>query len=297
MTGRAPRLRAVALFFLGLTLSGPLFAQSQITAEQERLALVAAIQKRLPDTGPTDWAQGIYVLTQKSGGVQVVPFNAENATNTADILAIGKKAWDRKFKNGKSLASCFPNGGKRVAATYPQYDTKTKRVVTLEIAINRCLQLHGEAEIDLSTSQLIGPLVAYARSLAQAQRVTVRVASVAAKEKFDSGKSLFSRRIGQRDLACASCHVLNAGNSAKDTQIAGMRAHEVGTSPAVGQATSWPKLEPGDRVRTLQMQFQHCMKRAEAEPFELGSEEFNDLEYFLTFVSNGLPIRSISVYR
>jgi sulfur-oxidizing protein SoxA len=39
------------------------------------------------------------------------------------------------------------------------------------------------------------------------------------------------------------------------------------------------------------------MKKAGAEPFLLGSEEFNNLEYFHAYVSNGLPIRPLVVQR
>ena len=273
-------------------------AESNLTPDQERLTLIKALQLRLPGTQPRDWALGGVVHSPNSGGsVEAIPFDADNATNSADILAIGKKAWDRKFKNGKSPAFCFPNGGKRVAATYPQYDAKAKQVVTLEMAINRCFKLHGEPEIELTNSMAMGPLSAYARSLSDSHRLTIRVSNAAATEKFNSGKSLFARRIGQQDLACASCHVLKAGSAHREKQSLSVEGRDITMSPVVGQATSWPKLEPGSKVRTLQMQFQSCMRRVGAEPFELGSEEFNNLEYFHAFVSNGLPVKSISIHR
>jgi hypothetical protein len=45
------------------------------------------------------------------------------------------------------------------------------------------------------------------------------------------------------------------------------------------------------------MQFQRCMQKSGAEPFALGTEEFNNLEYFLAFVSNGLTLRALAVQR
>ena len=255
-------------------------AQTVTSPDQQRLALIQALQKRMPGSSPADW-----VLGASSSGtvVQAIPLNASNATNSADILAIGKKAWERKFKDGKSFANCFPNGGKRVAATYPQFDAKTKQVVTVDMAISRCLALHGESEITAAS----GPLAAYFKSLSDGQRLTVRVGSVPAREKFDSGRSLFQRRIGQRDYACASCHVQNAGG------ILG----EKGLSAVVGQAVTWPRLQPGGSVLTLQAQFQKCMQRSGAEPFLLGSEELNNLEYYHAFLSNGLAMRALAVQR
>ena len=73
-------------------------AQTSATPEQQRQALIQALQKRFPGTSPADWVLG---AENPSAAVQAIPLNADNATNSADILAIGKKAWDRKFKNGK----------------------------------------------------------------------------------------------------------------------------------------------------------------------------------------------------
>ena len=260
--------------------------------------MIQALKKRLPGTQPGDWALGVDALAPAAGAnVQGIPFNAENATNSADILAIGKKLWDRKFKNGKSLAHCFPNGGKRVAATYPQYDAKTNLAITLEMAINRCLQLHREPEIEMRNTSVMGPLSAYARSLSEGQRLALRVGVPAARDKLDSGRDLFSRRIGQQNFACASCHVLQAGNMIGSGNVADLQGIPTVLSPVIGQATTWPKLQPGGTVRTLQMQYQLCMKRSGAEPFDLGSEELNNLEYYHTFISNGLPIRVLVVQR
>ena len=295
-----PRRSSVAGLIAGLLMLLPALAvaQSRPTPDQERLELKQALQARLPGTQPTDWALGADTLVPAVGGnVQAIPFNAENATNSADVLAIGKKLWDRKFKDGKSLTNCFPNGGKRVAATYPQYDAKAKLAITLEMAVNRCLQLHREPEIEMHNTLVMGPLSAYARSLSEGQRLALRVGVPAARDKLDSGKALFTRRIGQQNFACASCHVLQAGSVFGSGEQVGKRAVFTVLSPAIGQATTWPRLEPGGTVRTLQMQFQQCMKRSGAEPFELGSEELNNLEYYHTFLSNGLPIRVLAVQR
>ena len=257
--------------------------QTPATPDQQRQSLVQILQKRMTGTSPADWVAG----ANPSVVVQAIPLNADNATNNADILAIGKKAWDRKFKNGKSLAICFPNAGKRVAATYPQFDAKKRQVVTVEMAINSCLVLHGEPEIAAANAALMGPLSAYFKSLSDGQRLTVRVGSVQAREKYDAGLAMFQRRIGQQDAACASCHVQHAGNIYQ----------KLGLSAVVGQAVTWPRLQPGGQVLALQAQFQRCMQRSGAEPFPLGSEELNNLEYFHAFMSNGLMMRTLAVQR
>jgi sulfur-oxidizing protein SoxA len=271
---------------------------AETTPEQHRQALIKALQTRLPGTQPADWTFGGDTLAPSIGGnVQAIPFNADNATNSADILAIGKKIWERKFKNGKSIASCFPNGGKRMATGYPQFDVKLKKVVTLEMAINLCLQQHNETEIVHANIHLIGPLSAYARSLSDGLRLAIKVGTPAAKDRFDAGSALFARRIGQMNLACASCHVLQAGRIFGAVPSDPTIKNPGALSPALGQATSWPRLEPGGIVRSLQRQYQHCMRKVGAEPFELGSDDLNNLEYYHSVLSNGLAIRVLIVQR
>ena len=61
-------------------------------------------------------------------------------------------------------------------------------------------------------------------------------------------------------------------------------------SSSIGQAARWPFIRDGE-ARTLQAQIRACLERMGAAPFPAGSEELNDLEYFLTYLSNGLPVR------
>ena len=257
---------------------------STLSPEQDRAALIQALQKRLPGTRPEDWIIG---GTAFEPGVTAIPLTAANATNTADILSIGKKRWEQKFKDGKSFSNCFPNGGKRMASNYPQFEQSTKQVVTIETALNRCLQLHGEATISPANAAEMGPLSAYARTLSENQPLNVRVLGQGARDRFDAGRRLFNARIGQQNFACASCHVQHAG---------GMYGAG-GLAPAVGQAVSWPRVQPGGTIRSLQAQFQRCFQRSGAEPFLEGSDEFNNLEYYLAYLSNGLPLRPLATAR
>ena len=57
----------------------------------------------------------------------------------------------------------------------------------------------------------MGVLTAYARTLSDGMRISVRVDSRAALTKYEAGKDLFFRRIGQLNAACAGCHLYNAG--------------------------------------------------------------------------------------
>ena len=273
---------------------------SSLSPEQDRAAIIQTLQKRLPGTRPEDWVIGSAAFEP---GVTAIPLSAANATNTADILSIGKKRWDQKFKNGKSFSNCFPNGGKRIAGTYPQFEPSTKQVITIETALNRCLQLHGEPTIAPANVSEMGPLAAYARSLSEGQSLNIRVLGQGARDRFDAGRRLFNARIGQQNYACASCHVQHAGGvygANSTTEIAAKSPTTIsggGLAPAVGQAVSWPRVEPGGAIRSLHAQFQRCFRRSGAEPFLEGSDEFNNLEYYLAYLSNGLPLRALATTR
>ena len=244
-------------------------------ADQVRAAVAARLQQQIPDLSPADYALGAAALD-----IELRAKIQENAAAGAPVTEAGKKLWNRKFRNGRTLAACFPNGGRRIAAAYPQYDVRLKRVVTLEMAINQCLKANGEALHEPADSDTMGAVTAYLRSLSDGQKVAVRVPAVA-EERFDEGRRLYFTRLGQRNFACASCHVQSAGKRYAGEML----------SPALGQATHWPLIRAG-RAVTLQTRMRECLELMGAAPFAAGSDELNHLEYFLTYLSNGFPLKA-----
>jgi sulfur-oxidizing protein SoxA len=113
-------------------------------------------------------------------------------------------------------------------------------------------------------------------------KMNLRVDSPQARERFEAGRDLFFRRIGQLNAACAGCHLYNAGNT--------MRMEII--SPALGHATHWPIFRGGEELMTLQGRFKRCMEQMRAVPYGYDSREWNDLEYFLSYLSNGVPLQA-----
>lgn len=201
-------------------------------------------------------------------------------------LEQGKKLWETPFRDGKRFADCFPDGGHNVLGNYPYFDEKLGKVVTFENAINACLRANAEPEFAYGQRQPMGVMTAYARTLSDGMRMNIRVDSPAALAKYEDGKRLFFRHIGQLNAACAGCHLYNAGNI--------MRMEIL--SPALGHATHWPIFRGGEELMTFQGRFKRCMEQMRAVPYGFDGEEWNNLEYFLSALSNGLPLRS-SVFR
>ena len=243
--------------------------------EQVRSDLAARLQSQLPGTAPADLALGAAAFDDE------LRSQAEShATDATPILEAGRKLWITRFKDGRTLASCFPNGGRRIAAGYPIYDSRLKKVVTLEMAINQCRKTHKEALFEATDMKTMGAVVAYVRSLANGQKTAVRVPA-AAEPLFEEGRRLYFTRMGQRNFACASCHVQGAGKRYTDMPL----------SAVIGQAAHWPLVRDG-AVVTPQARMRECLELMGAAPFAAGSEELNELEYFVTYLSNGLPVKA-----
>ena len=260
----------LAAFALALCVGTPAWTAPPDGVRNE---MAATLRERMPQLAPQE-----YVLGAAALDADLRRAVEENAAASAPTVAAGQALWTRKFKNGRTLSGCFPNGGRRVAAAYPQFDPRLKRVITLEMAINQCLKAHGEPLFEHGDPATMGAVMAYLRSLSNGQKVAVRVPP-AAEERFEQGRRLYVSRLGQRNYACASCHVRGAGKRYEDTPI----------SPAIGQATHWPVIRNGQAI-TLQERMRECLELMGAAPFPAGSEELNNLEYFLTYLSNGLPM-------
>lgn len=267
---RFPEVRLLVAAVLAAT-----SVASHGAAEQVRTEVASQLQRALPGVPAADYALGGAAIDPAMRAAA-----EQNAAQAANAIEAGRKLWTRKFRNGRALSGCFPNGGRRVASTYPQYDARMKRVITLEMAINQCLRSHHETAMEPTDAATMGAVTAYLRSLANGQKMAVRVPA-AAEDRFEQGRRLYFTRMGQRNFSCASCHVNGAGK----------RYGEVVLSPAMGQAAAWPVIREGSAM-TLQMSIRECLERMGAAPFPGGSDELNHIEYFLSFLSNGIPVKA-----
>lgn len=270
---------------LALVGAGLLFGTvtANATPEQDRQSLVKYYTNKYPDIKLDKYVYGALIFDQDS----MAQYNSiMDFPPFGTVVDQGHKMWETPFKNGKTYASCFPNGGKNVAGNYPYFDDKTGKVVTFEMAINQCRTANDEAAYKENDVATMGTLVSYARTLSDGMLMNIKVNGPAAQAAYDNGKKEFYSRRGQLGFSCASCHVYNAGNHLRSELL----------SPAIGQATHWPVFRGGDNLVTLQMRYVGCNKQVRAVPFAVGSEEYNDLEYFHSYISNGLPMKA-SVFR
>ncbi|MDE2259650.1 MAG: sulfur oxidation c-type cytochrome SoxA [Betaproteobacteria bacterium] len=266
----------LACVIVGLLL-GINVAASASPAE-DRSALIKKYKETFPDIKFENYIYGALAMNPdaKSQYDEIMAFPPYSID-----MGKGQKMWEKPFKNGKKFSSCFPNGGKNVAGNYPYFDNVTNRVVTFENAINACLRANGEKELKYGESEM-GLLTAYAKSLSDGMKVNVKVEGAGALVAYEKGKAYYYTRGGQLNFACSSCHIDNAGKFIRSDQLSMM----------IGQASHWPEFRAGTDIVTLQKRFMQCNRNTRETPKEADSEEYNNLEYFLTYMSNGLPMQT-----
>ena len=253
------------------------------TPESDRQELIKYYTNKYPNVKIEDYVFGALAFdadskSQYDAIMEFPPFDSQ--------IEAGRKMWETPFKNGKTYASCLPNGGKMIAGNYPKFDEAKGKVVTLNDVINDCRVANGEEAYKLTDAKTMGTLNAYLRSLSDGMLMNIKVEGPKATAAYEDGKKTFYTRKGQLNFACSSCHVQNAGTRLRSELI----------SPAVGHAGHWPVYRGGDNLVQLQQRYEGCFKSVRAVPAPAGTPTMNNLEYFHSALSNGMPMKA-NVFR
>ena len=196
-------------------------------------------------------------------------------------LDAGQEMFSRPFRNGRSYADCFPNQGIGIRQNYPYFDTSEGKVITLELALNKCREANGEAAFSYVRDDMAA-LTAYMAFTSRGKPFDIKIPDdPRALEAYQNGKRYFYTRRGQLNFSCATCHVQNPGERIRAEILA----------PALGILNAMPiyRSEWGG-MGTISRRFTTCNSQIRGVPLEPQAEEYRDLEYYLSYVSNGLPI-------
>ena len=196
-------------------------------------------------------------------------------------LESGKEMFATPFRNGKTYADCFPNGGIGIRQNYPYFDEKEGKVVTLELALNRCRETNGEAPYSYVKDEMAS-LTAYLAFTSRGKPMDIKVPNdPRALAAYEDGKRYFYTRRGQLNFSCASCHVQSPGERIRAEILA----------PALGIMNALPIYRSEwSGMGTTSRRLLTCNSQTRAVPLDPQSDEYRDLEYFLSYMSNGLPI-------
>lgn len=237
----------------------------------------AYFEKRFPDVALMDYVNGVYSIDQPSReeweSIEEFPPYELNIEN-------GKTLFNKPFKNGKTYASCFENEGKGIRQNYPYFDEKRGELVTLESAINDCRTANGEEPLKWQKGD-IADISAYMAYTSRGNEFDLKVQNADAQQAYERGKAHFFSKRGQLNMSCADCHYYNAGNRVRADKL----------SPALGHPTHFPVYRSKwGELGTIHRRYGGCNKQVRAKPFKPQSDEYKALEYFETYMSNGLPV-------
>jgi sulfur-oxidizing protein SoxA len=193
----------------------------------------------------------------------------------------GKEMFSTPFKNGKTYGDCFANKGIGIRQTYPQFDATTGQVVTLDVALNQCREANGEKPFDYSKDDMAA-LTAYMAFTSRGKPMDITIPNdPRALAAYTKGKEYFYTRRGQLNFSCASCHVQNPGNHIRSEVLA----------PALGIMNAMPIYRSAwSGMGTVSRRLRSCNSQVRATSLKAESEEYRDVEYFLSYMANGLPI-------
>jgi L-cysteine S-thiosulfotransferase len=263
--------------FLVFTCSLAVSAQAT-TPEEDLAAFQNFFKHRFPNVETSDFSNGAYAID---------PIGRENWEAIEEFppyepfIDEGQSMWETPFANGKTYKECFPEGP-AIAGKYPHWSKQKGMVITLPLALNNCREANGEKPLKYKKGP-INNILSYIAYESRGQITNVEIPSddPAALQAYEDGKKFYYTRRGQLNFSCANCHLQNAGMILRTEVL----------SPALGHTTHFPVYRSKwGTVGTLHRRFTGCNKQVRAKPFKAQGEEYRNLEYFLTYMSNGLPL-------
>lgn len=248
-----------------------------VDPEADRIALQEYMKNRFPDTPVSEYVNGIYAVDAASRAQweeieEFPPYEFD--------LEKGEELFNTPFANGKGYADCFENGGIGIRQNYPMWNDERKTVVTLEMAIQECRLTNGEKPLGWKKGAL-AQISGYMAYTSRGNEFAIEIPNDEAKAAYLDGKKFFYSKRGQLNLSCADCHMTGSNRL--------IRADL--PSPALGHTTHFPVVRSKwGNMGTLHRRYEGCHRDSRSEPNKVQSNSFRNLEYFQTYMSNGLIV-------
>ncbi len=203
------------------------------------------------------------------------------------MVDLGRELFHQPRFSGDSCATCHGENGERLdrgrIAAYPVWDEEEGAPVNLQMRINLCLERHmDEFRLPYNHTDLLA-LETFVRYLARGEKVHVSIEGPM-REHWERGRRIFHTRSGQYGFACVHCHEYYVGLRLRSLEL------------TQAQTNGFPSyLLRSGKILNLHQKFVGCYQNLRAEPYEPGSPELLDLEIYLGWRGNGLPIETPAV--
>ena len=204
-------------------------------------------------------------------------------------LERGEKLWSAPAgTKNQSCAGCHEDAKtsmRGVAARYPKVDAESGRLLDLEGRINLCRTRRiGAGPFRYESEELLA-LTAYVARQSRGMPLNVSIEG-AARSHFDAGEKAYRLRRGQMNLSCAHCHEANWGKRLLSETI------------SQGHPNGYPvyRME-WQTLGSLERRLRACLSGIRAEMLPYGAPEYLDLELYLAWRAQGLPVETPGVRR
>ena len=277
--------RAALQCLLALALSvssSPALAGYDDIPEADRRAFVSYFQSLFPEVELADFANGVYAIDPQSRAQWL---DIEEFPPYEESVERGEELFNVPFANGNTYAGCFADGGIGIRQNYPYFDDKRGEVITMELAINECREANGEKPLKWEVGD-IADLSAYMAWTSRGKPMDIKVKTEAALLAYEEGKEFYYTKRGYLNNSCATCHVQGAGRKVRTEVL----------HPAIGEITHWPnfRLKWG-HLATLHKRISRCHRDQGAKRFQAQDPRYRNVEYFMSYMSNGLPVNGPGV--
>ncbi len=267
----------------------PILAQASPAGDLKEFR--AYFFKKFPGVALQEFSNGVYAIDKDRRQEWEA---MEEFPPYEPALDIGKELFEKPFKNGKTYSSCFKNGGIGIRQNYPYFNKRTGKVKTLAAEINQCRVKNGQKKLKWKKGKLAA-IIAYMSYTSRGKKINVIVPNDSrAIAIYNRGKTSFYAKRGQLNFSCADCHVYNSGMMARSNLL----------SPALGHLSHFPVYRKKWEFKgkgalgglgTIHRRYGGCNKQVRAKPFKAQSAEYTSLEYFHTYMSNGIKINAPGV--
>jgi sulfur-oxidizing protein SoxA len=268
----------IAVLALGSGLAQRAVAADAINPQADFKAFRDYFTKRFPQVPLSDFVNGPYSM---DADLRKQWESIDDFPPYDFAVDRGKDMFATPFKNGKSYGDCFPQRGIGIRQNYPYFDDKSGQVVTLELALNQCREANGEAPYSYVKDEMAS-LTAYMAFTSRGKLFDIKIPNdPRALAAYEKGEEYFYTRRGQLNFSCASCHVQSPGEHIRTEVLA----------PALGILAAMPiyRSEWGG-MGTISRRFVTCNSQVRGVPLAPQDENYRDVEYYLSYMSNGLPI-------
>jgi sulfur-oxidizing protein SoxA len=222
-------------------------------------------------------------------GADVRAMQADDLANPGFLwVESGEKLWNMAAgAEQRSCASCHGDtrtSMRGVAARYPRHD-EAAGLLDLEARIGRCRVERQKAAPWARESEELLAVTTFVAFQSRGLPLAVSIDGPA-RAAFERGRAFYATRHGQMNLACTQCHDANWGKRLLNETI----------SQGHGNAFPAYRLE-WQGMGSLQRRIRACLFGIRAEMPPPGAPELSDVELYLAWRAQGLPLEAPGVRR